>query len=449
MRELLRKTPSVEKPKQTRDETLALFRHIRARTLELAAPLTAEDQCIQSMPDVSPTKWHLAHTSWAFETFVLKPFDPSYGEFHPDYNFLFNSYYESVGPRHQRPRRGLLSRPALEDVQAYRRHVENAAEALIGGASDQAWGEIRPFVELANNHEQQHQELMLTDIKHVFSCNPMRPAYRPQKSDALGAGADKPATGNGRGSWIEFPEGLVETGHEFSASPNFAYDNEGPRHKVWLNGFRLASRPVTNAQYLEFIADEGYRRPEFWLSDGWAACQTNAWQAPFYWQRDGDREGDGACWQLMTLSGMRGLDPAEPVCHVSFFEADAYAKWAGKRLPLEAEWERMAGECPVEGNFADSGHFHPVPANGGTEHPAVQVFGDVWEWTRSAYVPYPGYRAAPGAVGEYNGKFMSSQMVLRGGSAATPEGHVRATYRNFFYPPDRWQFSGIRLAEDT
>lgn len=435
-----------EDPRQTREETLALFRRVRARSLDLAAPLSAEDQCIQSMADASPTKWHLAHTSWAFETFVLKPFDRTYEEFHPDYNFLFNSYYESVGPRHQKPKRGLLSRPPLEDVHAYRRHVEAAVETLINDAGEKAWGEILPFVDLANNHEQQHQELMLTDIKHVFSCNPLKPAYRPKKPAAIGTGPDADGAGHGQASWIEFPEGLVEAGHDFSASPNFAYDNEGPRHKVWLGGYRIANRPVSNGEYLEFITEDGYRRPEFWLSDGWAAVQERAWAAPLYWQRD-----DDGAWRQMTLSGVRALDPAEPVCHLSHFEADAYARWAGKRLPLEAEWERMAAKYPVEGNFAGSGHFHPIPADGGTDHAAraMQVFGDVWEWTRTAYAPYPGYRAAAGALGEYNGKFMSGQMVLRGGSAATPEGHVRATYRNFFYPPDRWQFSGIRLAEDA
>ncbi|NQV84019.1 MAG: ergothioneine biosynthesis protein EgtB [Rhodospirillales bacterium] len=446
--EQLRKIASEEKPGATRDETLDMFRRIRASSLELTAPLTAEDQCIQSMADTSPTKWHLAHTSWAFETFVLKPFNPGYEEFHPKYNFLFNSYYESVGPRHQRPKRGLLSRPPLEDVHAYRQHVENATEALFSGIDEAAWGEIRPFMELANNHEQQHQELMLTDIKHVFSCNPLHPPYKPQKPAAVGVGPD--AGGSAQASWIEFPEGLVEIGHDFDASPGFAYDNEGPRHKVWLNGFRIASRPVSNAEYLKFIIEGGYRRPEFWLSDGWAACQSNGWHAPLYWQQGGDHQEDAASWRVMTLRGLRRLDLGAPVCHVSLFEADAFAKWAGRRLPLEVEWERMASVCPVTGNFADSGNFHPHRADEGTEPAgyATQVFGDVWEWTSSAYAPYPGYRAAAGAMGEYNGKFMSGQMVLRGGSAVTPEGHVRPTYRNFFYPPDRWQFSGIRLAED-
>ncbi|MBC8339756.1 MAG: ergothioneine biosynthesis protein EgtB [Rhodospirillales bacterium] len=453
MRGQPQKISSGEATARNRDEILALFRRIRARSLDLAAPLTAEDQCIQSMPDASPTKWHLAHTSWAFETFVLKPFDPNYTDFHADYNFLFNSYYESVGPRHQRPKRGLLSRPPLEDIHAYRVHVDAAMETLIVTAGDEAWGEIRPFVELANNHEQQHQELMLTDIKHMFSCNPLRPAYLTSKPRAIGDGKAADL------KWIEFPQGLVETGFEVSASqaaaPAFAYDNEGPRHKVWQDGFKIASRPVSNGEYLAFIADGGYVRPEFWLSNGWAAVQENAWRAPFYWQKDAGVNENTENWQVMTLAGMQALDPMEPVCHVSYFEAEAYASWAGKRLPTEAEWERMASDVsvagPVAGNFADSGHFHPTPVQTGAVQagPAAQVFGDVWEWTRSAYAPYPGYRPAAGAMGEYNGKFMSGQMVLRGGSAVTPEDHVRPTYRNFFYPPDRWQFSGIRLAQDS
>lgn len=428
------KTDGLDQGEQ-RSQTLAMFRAVRDRSMELAAPLSAEDQCIQSMDDVSPTKWHLAHTSWAFEAFVLRPFDPGYEEFHADYNYLFNSYYESIGPRHQRPKRGLLSRPPLDHVHAYRRHVEDAVIALIEGAEEKKWVEIAPFIALGLNHEQQHQELMLTDIKHVFSCNPLKPAYQAFKDHGSGSGE------NGKLEWVEFPEGLVETGHE---GAGFAFDNESPRHKVWLNGFRIAARPVSNGDYLEFIEDGGYRRPEFWLSNGWAAVQDHAWIAPLYWR--GDNDGD---WRLMTLAGERALDPAEPVCHVSHFEADAYAKWAGKRLPLEAEWEQLAADLPVQGNFADSGHFHPVPGQEATDSStAAQVFGDVWEWTGSAYAAYPGYRAADGAIGEYNGKFMSGQMVLRGGSAATPEGHVRASYRNFFYPPDRWQFSGLRLAED-
>ena len=419
----------------SRDDIEALFRDIRARSVALVAPLTAEDQCIQSMADVSPTKWHLAHTSWFFETFILKPFGGGYGEFHPDYDYLFNSYYQAVGPRHERPKRGLLSRPPLEDIHAYRRHVGEAMERLIAGAGDDAWNWITPLIELGLNHEQQHQELMLTDIKHVFSCNPLAPAYRTLKPP----GTDHRIEDSEPVEWIEFPEGLVETGFD---GPGFAFDNEGPRHKVWLNGFRIASRPVTNGEFLEFIDDGGYRRPQGWLSEGWAAVQADGWEAPLYWRRT---EGG---WRIITMAGVRALDPAEPVCHVSFFEADAYANWAGKRLPTEAEWELLAADCPVEGNFAASGHLHPIPGRAG-EGRAAQVFGDVWEWTRSAYSPYPGYKAADAAIGEYNGKFMSGQMVLKGGSAATPEGHMRASYRNFFYPPDRWQFSGLRLAEDA
>lgn len=414
-----------------RAEIWARLADLRARTMALASPLSAEDQCIQSMPDVSPTKWHLAHTSWFFEAFILQPFDADYQAFHPDFNYLFNSYYEAVGPRHARPERGLLSRPSLEDVQAYRRHTDDALERLITAADGAAWARIAPLMELGLHHEQQHQELLLTDIKHVFSCNPLRPAYEAFKPHGI---AKAEAL-----TWLDFSEGLRETGDE---GDGFAFDNEGPRHKVWLDAFRIASRPVTNAEFLEFIDAGGYRQPEWWLSDGWAACRAEDWEAPLYWER-----ADGG-WRVLTLAGMRALDAAEPVCHVSCFEADAFARWAGKRLPTEAEWETMAAAMPTAGNFADSGHFHPVPA-GPAAQGATQVFGDVWEWTGSAYSPYPGYRPSAGAIGEYNGKFMSGQMVLRGGSAATPAGHVRATYRNFFYPPDRWQFSGLRLAEDA
>ena len=436
------KRAQTAKPGPSRDETLALFGDVRARTMDLAAPLTAEDQCIQSMPDVSPTKWHLAHTSWFFETFILMlylaPHDGGYAPFDPDYDYLFNSYYKQVGPHHERPNRGFLSRPPLDDIHAYRRHVDAAMEGLIADVDDGTWAELLPLVALGLNHEQQHQELILTDIKHVFSLNPLRPAYQPFKPHGIPSGDGDSDGDDAPLEWIDFSDGLIETGHD---GPGFAFDNEGPRHKVWQDAFRIASRPVTNGEYLKFISDGGYRRPELWLSDGWAAVHDRDWQAPLYWEK-----ADGG-WRLMTLSGMRALDLAEPVSHVSFFEAYAFANWAGKRLPREDEWERLAADCPLEGNFADGGHYHPVPgkADGGS---AIQMFGDVWEWTGSAYSPYPGYKAETGAIGEYNGKFMSGQMVLRGGSAATAAGHVRATYRNFFYPPDRWQFSGLRLAED-
>ncbi|MGH6660172.1 MAG: ergothioneine biosynthesis protein EgtB [Rhodospirillales bacterium] len=415
---------------QSRASALASFAATRRRSLELAAPLSSEDQGVQSMPDASPTKWHLAHASWFFETFILAPHLKGYAPFDAAYDYLFNSYYEAVGPRHARPERGLLSRPSLEDIHAYRRHVEDAIKRLAAAADAETWAKAAPLLALGVNHEQQHQELILTDILNAFAANPLRPAYQPFRPHGAGPA---PAL-----AWIGFPEGLVEIGAD---GDGFAFDNEGPRHKVWLEAFRVASRPVTNGEYLEFIADGGYQRPELWLADGWAACGTRGWRAPLYWE-----DVDGA-WRMMTLAGMRAVDAAEPVCHVSYFEADAFARWAGNRLPTEAEWETAAAGLAVAGNFADRGHFHPIPCTSGAG--PRQVFGDVWEWTASAYGPYPGFCPAAGAVGEYNGKFMSGQMVLRGGSAATPAGHVRASYRNFFYPPDRWQFSGIRLARDA
>ena len=414
-----------------RAEISALFGSVRSRSMAVASPLTAEDQCIQSMPDVSPTKWHLAHTTWFFETFILAPHVDGYEAFDTNYSYLFNSYYETVGPRHDRPKRGLLSRPPLDDVHAYRQHVDDNMARLMEDAGDEGWTRIEPLLELGLNHEQQHQELMLTDIKNVFACNPLRPAYQPFKAHGL--------SDPGPLEWLAFDEGLHEIGHQ---GAGFAFDNEGPRHKVWLNGFRIGSRPVTNGEYMAFIEDGGYQRLAHWLSDGWAAVGANGWQAPLYWE-----QVDGQ-WQTMTLAGMRAVDGAEPVCHISFYEANAFANWAGKRLPTEAEWETAVTECGEEGNFADSRHYHPVPGTATPGRPS-QVFGDVWEWTASAYGAYPGYRAAETPIGEYNGKFMSGQMVLKGGSAVTPAGHVRSTYRNFFYPPDRWQFSGLRLAEDA
>jgi ergothioneine biosynthesis protein EgtB len=415
-----------------RDAAAARFATVRRETEALTANLTPEDQSIQSMPDVSPTKWHLAHTTWFFETFILTRFAADYRVFDPAFAYLFNSYYEAVGPRHPRLERGLLSRPTVETVAAYRNHVTVAIKRLIERAPERVWQEVAPLLELGAHHEQQHQELILMDIKHVFSINPLQPAYHPLEPD--------PEVPAGRQDWVDFPGGLKEIGHIGS---NFAFDNETPRHKVWLEPFRLAARPMTCGEYLGFVEEGGYERPEFWLSDGWATVCQEGWRAPLYWRRE-DRE-----WSVFTLSARRPLNPAEPLCHVSFYEADAVAKWAGKRLPTEAEWEVAAQNVPIAGNFADCRHFHPC-ADGmaGNGSFLRQMFGDVWEWTASPYIPYPRFRAAAGAVGEYNGKFMCNQMVLRGGAAVTPAGHMRATYRNFFPPSARWPFAGLRLAED-
>jgi ergothioneine biosynthesis protein EgtB len=412
------------------------FEGIRQESEALAANLTPEDQAIQSMPDVSPTKWHLAHTSWFFETFILGPLDPAYRPFDPAFAYLFNSYYEAVGPRHPRPERGLLSRPTVDAIGAYRDHVTAAMLRLIDDSAESVWQEMAPLVELGLHHEQQHQELILMDIKHVFSVNPLLPAYHAPRPYAL-------ATESQARGWVEFAGGLCEIGR--NAGSDFAFDNEGPRHKVWLEPFRLASHPVSCGEYLEFIADGGYARPEFWLSDGWAAVRQQDWQAPAYWRcEDGE-------WRIFTLSGERRIEPAEPVCHVSCYEADAFARWAGKRLPSEAEWELAASEAaiPLSGNLADSHHYHPCPDAAGGGEGLRQMIGDVWEWTASPYVAYPRFRPISGAIGEYNGKFMSNQMVLRGGAAVTPAGHMRLTYRNFFPPAARWAFSGLRLAEDA
>ena len=421
-------------PTTDRDVLLARFRDIRAASLNLAAPLSAEDQMVQSMPDVSPTKWHLAHTTWFFETFLLTPNLDGYAPFDDRFGYLFNSYYEAVGERHPRAERGLLTRPDLPTVMAYRAHVEAAMERLIAEAGPNAWPDVERMTQLGLHHEQQHQELILMDIKHVLSVNPLQPAYLHR---AVTRGSAVPAA-----DWIHHPGGLCEIGHE---GEGFTFDNEGPRHKVWLEPFALMDRLVTAGEYNAFMADGGYQKPEFWLSEGWAAVQAEGWEAPLYWRR----EAEG--WSVFTLNGRRPVDPAEPVCHVSHFEADAYARWAGRRLPTEAEWEVAATTAlnvtALTGNLADQGAFHPQPAAPGEG--LRQLVGDVWEWTQSPYVAYPRFRPVAGAVGEYNGKFMSGQMVLRGGAAVTPPGHVRLTYRNFFPPAARWAFSGIRLADDA
>ncbi len=403
------------------------YRHLRAESEALASPLSPEDCALQSMPDASPAKWHLAHTSWFFETLVLEG-TRGYRVFHPGFRVLFNSYYQSVGEQYPRPQRGLLSRPALAEVMAYRQHVDRAVLALLETGADAT---LRQVVELGLHHEQQHQELLLTDVKHLFSRNPLRPAYRP--------GAPELRADPGPLAWHAFPEGLRWLG---CGGEGFAFDNERPRHRVFAPAFELASRPVANAEYRAFVEDGGYARPELWLSDGFAAAQREGWRAPLYW------EEQGGAWQILTLAGPRPLRPEEPVCHVSHFEADAFARWAGARLPTEAEWECAAAGVPVEGNFVESSCLHPQPAPKPAAGPG-QLFGDVWEWTASPYVPYPGFRPLAGSLGEYNGKFMSGQMVLRGGSCASPSSHLRATYRNFFPPTARWQFSGIRLARDA
>jgi ergothioneine biosynthesis protein EgtB len=401
------------------------FQSVRALTERLAAPLSPEDQTAQSMPDASPTKWHLAHTTWFFETFLLQPLFPGYRAFDPAYQYLFNSYYEAVGPRHPRPQRGLITRPGLEEVLAYRRHVTMAMDELIR----RGVGQVPALVELGLHHEQQHQELLLMDIKHLLSLNPLKPAYAAPPSQSANDAAGKLA-------WIEFEGGLATIGHD---GEGFAFDNEGPRHRVWVDSFALGTRLVTCGEYAAFVDDGGYRRPEFWLSSGWDCVTQRGWEAPLYWERDGGQ------WQVFTLHGLRRMKASEPVCHVSGYEAAAYAKWAGKRLPRESEWELAAIDAMPTGNMLDSGLLHPAPASATG---LAQMIGDVWEWTASPYVAYPGYREPAGAIGEYNGKFMANQMVLRGGCAVTPRDHIRTTYRNFFPPDARWMFGGIRLAED-
>jgi ergothioneine biosynthesis protein EgtB len=401
------------------------YRRVRGQTLQLCAALTAEDMMVQSMPDASPAKWHLAHTTWFFEQFVLGR-DPLYRPRDPAWHYLFNSYYQSVGPMHARPQRGLLSRPALAQVLAYRRHVDEAmSDKLLCGEAEA----LAPLVELGLQHEQQHQELLLTDILHAFWCNPLLPAYQ---QDAVQASAKPDRVPL---AFVPGREGVVEIGA--AADDGFSFDNESPRHAVLLAPHALANRLVTNEEFAAFVRDGGYREPSLWLSDGWATVQREDWQRPLYWQPD--------LASAFGLCGVRELDPVAPVCHLSYFEADAFARWAGARLPTEAEWEAAAAALPVEGNLLDGLPRPPQAARG---KGLAQMYGDAWEWTASPYVAYPGFRPLPGSLGEYNGKFMCGQWVLRGGSCATPRGHVRASYRNFFPPQARWQFAGLRLARD-
>jgi ergothioneine biosynthesis protein EgtB len=425
------------------DSLLARFHQIRNFTTTLCANLEPEDFVVQSIPDVSPTKWHLAHTTWFFETFILKKFVSGYHADVPDYAYLFNSYYNAAGDMHRRDLRGLISRPTVREAQRYRSSIDAHIDNLLSGADENLIDEIEPILILGFHHEQQHQELLITDIKHVFAQNPLYPVFREGRDAALRR-PDGAAPTRRPYQFIDFQETTVQIGHD---GDGFAYDNEGPRHRALVSAFSLASRSVTNGEYLQFIEDDGYGRAEFWLSLGWMTVNEQHWRAPLYWMKR-----DGAWWNF-TLSGFRPVDKSEPVTHVSYFEADAYANWAGARLPTEFEWERAASDCPIEGNFVENEAFHPRPAE--DRQPASlpnsrlqQMFGDVWEWTRSAYSPYPGYRAAPGALGEYNGKFMCNQYVLRGGSCATSRTHIRRTYRNFFQPEKRWQFTGIRLARD-
>ncbi|MGE3481256.1 MAG: ergothioneine biosynthesis protein EgtB [Gammaproteobacteria bacterium] len=407
------------------------FLAVRARTEALCAPLEIEDYVVQASMDVSPPKWHLAHTTWFFEAFVLQPFATGYQAFDADFAHLFNSYYETAGAFFPRPRRGLLSRPTVAQIRRYRQHVGDAVVELLEQLPAEAETEILNRILLGIEHEIQHQELLLMDIQFNFSINPLKPAYHAINAPTLAAPVPEM-------QWREFSGGIVEIGH---AGDGFSFDNERPRHETLLRDFRLGTRLVTNAEYRAFIEDDGYRRAELWLSDGWNTVQSRGWQAPLYWST-----GEDGGWEQFDLTGQHALRPDAPVAHLSYYEADAYARWAGKRLPGEAEWEHAAAGQPMDGNFLDAGLYLPRPA---PRAGLTQLYGDLWEWTQSAYLPYPGFRPLPGTLGEYNGKFMCDQMVLRGGCCATARDHMRASYRNFFRPSDRWMFSGLRLAEDA
>ncbi len=424
--------PAARRSAVARSEFVARYRDVRALSETLSQPLSAEDQCLQGMPDASPTKWHLAHTTWFFETIVLAALSTDYQPVDRCFAYFFNSYYESLGPRQPRPQRGMISRPGVDEILDYRKRIDLLMLDFLDCGDDATWTSALPLIELGINHEQQHQELILTDIKYGLSLNPFDPIYL-QRHFA-------PATNSPAIAWLCFPGGDTTIGR--SPAGAFCYDNETPRHRVLLRPYQLADRLTTCGDYLAFMADDAYRRPEFWLSDGWAAIIANGWQAPLYWRREAGGE-----WSIFTLHGRRPIDPAEPLCHISFYEAAAYAAWADARLPTEFEWEAAVADLPVRGHFLDPTLLHPQAAtcDGGLQ----QAFGDTWVWTRSSYDPYPGFRPLAGAAGEYNGKFMVGQLVLRGGSCASPAGHLRATYRNFFPPVARWHFSGLRLARDA
>jgi ergothioneine biosynthesis protein EgtB len=411
----------------TRQKLAEDFRHIRAETERICSPLAIDDYQIQSITETSPPKWHLAHVSWFFEAFVLPHFNPQYRPFHPQFGYLFNSYYETVGKMQPRPQRGLLSRPPVEEVYRYRRYVNEQVLQLMEAVDESQWSGLAFRITLGLHHEQQHQELLLMDIKHNLSVNPLRPAYR---DDLLIFDTTAPPM-----RWIERPGGIRHMGHE-SDGFRFCFDNETPRHEILLQDHRLASRLVSNEEYLAFMADGGYERSELWLSDGWSLIQNMQWRHPLFWEK---QDGD---WRIFTLGGMRHLNPHEPVCHLSYYEADAYARWAGKRLPTEAELEVILAEETTGTDSSNQNYLHPKPGEG-------QWSGEVWQWTASPYTPYPGFQPLAGSMGEYNGKFMCNQMSLRGSSCLTPANHARPTYRNFFYPHDRWPVTGLRLAEDV
>ena len=445
------------------------YSRLRQASKRICAPLEIEDYGIQTMPDVSPPKWHLAHTSWFFETFLLKPFLPEYREFHPLYSQLFNSYYNSIGEYHPRPERGFLSRPTVEQVYAYRSHVDEHMQHLINSVNDEHWQDVLTRTQLGINHEQQHQELMLTDIKHIFACNPLRPKYRNTGLGTPHVPDEATNTLPSTVKWFDYQAKLTHQGYDTTGdttetiattdtttAAGFHYDNETPSHPILIRDFKVASRLVNNQEMISFIEDGGYKNASLWLSGAWQTVSEQQWLAPLYWEKHDDE------WWYMTLSGMQVVDPLAPVCHVSYYEADAVARWAGKRLLTEQEWEHIAKPLPITGNFRESDLFQPAPpsalttdsgaTHSGSMHSGpTQIYGDVWEWTRSSYTSYPGFdqSAFSDFSGEYNAKFMSNQMVLRGGSCVTPRSHIRPTYRNFFYPTDRWQFSGFRLAEDA